>query len=106
MSKVGSKLIAAAKEARSIAQGNTKPCNLFVPADIDVKSIRRKTGLSQDDFAATFGFSVNQIRDWEQHRSRPLGGVRAYLILIQSRPEQMVEIVREVTRQNQGEVAA
>ena len=40
-------------------------------------------GASQDDFAAAFGFTINQIRDWEQGRARPLGGVRAYLLIIE-----------------------
>jgi putative transcriptional regulator len=53
------------------------------PPALDIAAIRAKTGLSQSDFAASFGFSINQICDWEQSRSRPLGGVRAYLMLIE-----------------------
>lgn len=93
MTNVGSRLIGAAKEARQIARGERQPAHIFIPADIDVKSIRRKTNMSQEDFAATFGFSINQIRDWEQQRSRPLGALRAYLMLIQSCPEQLAEML-------------
>ena len=106
MSKVGSRLIAAAKEARAIAKGERQPVDMFIPADIDVRAIRQRTKLSQEDFAATFGFTVNQIRDWEQHRSRPLGGVRAYLMLIQSRPEQLVKMLREAMKRIHDDKAA
>ena len=52
------------------------------PPALDIAAIRAKTGLSQSDFAASFGFTINQICD-EQSRSRPLGGARAYLMLIE-----------------------
>lgn len=82
MSKAGSRLLEAAKEAAAIARGDAKPAHTYIPSDINVKAIRQKLKLSQDDFAGQFGFTVNQIRDWEQGRSRPLGGVRMYLMLI------------------------
>jgi len=50
--------------------------------------------LSQDEFAAAFCFTINQIRDWEQRRTRPLGGLRAYLMLIQSDPEAVSKLLR------------
>jgi putative transcriptional regulator len=59
-------------------------------------AIRTKIGLSQDDFATAFGFTVNQIRDWEQGRSRPLGGVRAYLMIIDRDPNGVLNMLRAV----------
>lgn len=82
MSKTGKRLIAAATEAASIARGEKRAARLHIPVEIDVRLIRQKFKLSQEDFASEFGFSVTQIRDWEQRRSRPLGGVRAYIMLI------------------------
>ena len=82
MSKIGGRLISAAKEARSIARGELAPSSIFIPADIDVKAVRKVTKMSQKDFAASFGFTIDQIKNWEQHRTRPLGGVRAYLTRI------------------------
>jgi putative transcriptional regulator len=61
-----------------------------------VKSIRSKLALSQDEFAAVFGFTVNQIKDWEQGRSRPLGGVRAYLMIIDRDPKSVLAILRSL----------
>jgi putative transcriptional regulator len=94
MSKAGKRLLEAAREAVAIARGEKKPARIHVPADIDVKAIRAKIELSQDDFAYRFGFTINQIRDWEQGRARPLGGVRAYLMLIERDPDCVLKLLR------------
>ena len=62
-----------------------------------MKAVRKKTGLSQEKFAASYGFTMEQIRGWEQGRSRPLGGVRAYLVMIDS-DHQGVARILEATR--------
>ena len=81
-------------EVLAIARGEVKPARLHIPTEIDVKSVRTKLALSQEDFAAQFGFTVNQIKDWEQGRSRPLGGVRAYLIIIERDPKRVLALLR------------
>lgn len=80
--KAFDKIAAGLEEAAAIARGETKPARLHIPSELDVKAIRKKTGLAQDAFAAAFGFTIEQIRSWEQGRARPLGGVRAYLMMI------------------------
>jgi putative transcriptional regulator len=74
-------------EAREIARGNAAPLRLYVPPEIDVRDIRSKAALTQDGFASAFGFTVHQIRQWEQGRARPLGALRAYLMLIGRNPK-------------------
>jgi putative transcriptional regulator len=83
-------------EVLAIARGEAKPARLRIPAEIDVKAIRVKLALSQEEFAALFGFTVNQIKDWEQGRSRPLGGVRAYLMIIDREPKSVLTILRSL----------
>ncbi|KFI27756.1 DNA-binding protein [Haematobacter massiliensis] len=95
MTKVGERLLRAAREANEIAAGRSEPASLYVPADVDVKAIRTSLDLSQEDFATEFGFSIHQIRDWEQKRHRPLDGMRAYLIIIEQAPDRVREILRE-----------
>jgi putative transcriptional regulator len=89
MSKLGKRLIAAAKEARAIVRGEADPATyrIHVPVLVDVKSLRRRLGLSQDEFARRYGFTPARIRDWEQGRSKPDGAVRAYLIVIDREPD-------------------
>ena len=96
MSRAGRRLIEAAREAVAIARGERKPARAHIPSDINVKSIREKTKMPQEDFASRFGFSVNQIKDWEQGRSRPLGPLRVYLMLIDQDPKHMLEMIQTI----------
>lgn len=89
MSKLGKKLIAAAHEGIAIARGKAAPGSyrVHVPDEVDVRAMRRKLGLTQEEFAARYGFSLPRVRDWEQNRSSPDGAVRAYLKVIEREPE-------------------
>jgi putative transcriptional regulator len=97
MSKAGKRLIDAAREAVSIARGIRKPARLHIPTEIDVKAIRSKLALSQEAFAAAFGFTTNQIRDWEPGRTNPLGGNRAYP-MIKRDPQAVATLLRPPSR--------
>lgn len=94
-------------DALSFARGDVKAAKLHVPPEIDVRAIRAKAGMSQDAFASTFGFSVHQIRQWEQGRHRPIGPVRAYLLLIDSNPKKVAFMLRAASseRDNDAEAA-
>lgn len=96
--KAFDKIAAGLGEAVKIARGEAKPAKLHVPANIDVKAIRAKTGLSQTDFAYQFGFTTEQVKAWEQCRSRPLGGVRAYLMMIGHDHQAVVEIFERLRK--------
>ena len=89
MSKLGRRLIAAAREGRAIARGEADraTCRIHVPAEVDVRRIRRQLGLSQDEFAARFGLSVATVREWEQDRRKPEGAARVLLTVIEKDPE-------------------
>ncbi|MEC5291216.1 transcriptional regulator [Aurantimonas sp. C2-6-R+9] len=88
------------EEALSVAHGESSPYRLHVPSEVDVKAIRAKTRFSQKDFASTFGFGLDQLKQWEQGRSRPVQAHRAYLLLINAYPTQMVKALREVNMSN------
>jgi len=82
-------------EAIAVARGEAKPARFHVPEDIDVRVVRRKAAMSQEDFASAFGFTINQIRDWEQGRTRPTGGLRAYLTMIDAEPDKVRELLAD-----------
>jgi putative transcriptional regulator len=89
MSKLGKKLIAAAREGVAIARGEADPATyrVHVPAKIDVAKMRRNLRLTQAEFALRFGLTLTQVRDWEQQRSAPGGALRAYLKVIEKEPD-------------------
>ena len=57
------------------------------PAPDDVKAIRQRLGLSQEAFAARYGFSVETIRNYEQGHRRPTGPARVLLRVIAAEPD-------------------
>lgn len=58
-----------------------------VPDLVDVRAIRGKLGMSQAAFAACFGFSIKNVRNWEQGERQPQGPARAYLVVIDRNPQ-------------------
>jgi putative transcriptional regulator len=89
MSKLGKKLIAAANEGIAIARGEANPATyrVHVPAEVDVRAMRERLGMTQERFALRYGLTLARVRDWEQGRSSPDGAIRAYLRVIEREPE-------------------
>ena len=65
-----------------------------IPAEIDVRAIRGRLGLTQQEFAIRFGFSVNTLRHWEQGRRIPEAPTRAYLLVIDREPQAVEKALR------------
>jgi putative transcriptional regulator len=75
MSTLGKRLIKGAKEALAIARGEAdrSTYRVHVPAEVNVKSIRRRLKLTQDEFSRRFAIPQVTLRDWEQGRRHPEG---------------------------------
>jgi len=88
-SSVGSEIIAALLNAGDYAKGDkSKGCahRILVPVRINVKRVRRKLRMSQNDFAQQFGISAATLRNWEQGRRQPEGPARVLLTIIDREP--------------------
>lgn len=57
------------------------------PTPDDIRAIRKQRGLSQEAFAARYGFSVETIRNYEQGHRQPTGPTRVLLRVIAAEPE-------------------
>ena len=92
-SKLGKRLISAMKEVVDHVEGKVALSMRYVdvPEDVDVKTIRRKLGLSQAEFSRRYAVSPRSLQEWEQGRRRPEGAVRAYLTVIDRNPEAVEE---------------
>ena len=55
--------------------------------EIDVRAIRRATGMTQAEFAVTYEFSVRTVQEWERAAKKPSGPARTLLRAIKSDPE-------------------
>jgi putative transcriptional regulator len=84
------------EEALAYAQGavDTSRYGIHVPADMDVRAIRTKLNMTQEEFAGQFGFSINTLRHWEQGRRVPEGPTRAYLLVIDRNPTAVRKALR------------
>jgi putative transcriptional regulator len=89
MSSLGKRLIDSAKEARVIARGEMAPNNykIHVPRKVNVRAIRKRMRLTQEEFAARYRLTLARVRDWEQERSLPDVTARAYLTIIEREPK-------------------
>jgi putative transcriptional regulator len=67
-----------------------------VTAD-DIKALRQRLGLSQEEFARCFGFSVETIRNYEQGHRRPRGPIRVLLRIIATEPDAVIRALARDT---------
>ena len=96
MSKVGASILRGMKEAIAFAEGTADMSfyRVHIPPEIDVRAIRGRLGLTQQQFAVRFGFNINTLRHWEQGRRIPEGPTRAYLLVIDREPEAVQKALR------------
>lgn len=87
--KIAARLERSLQQALAYARGeaDVSKYRVHVPHQIDVRAIRAKLGMTQEQFAAEFGFSVNTLRHWEQGKRQPEGPTRAYLLVIDRAPK-------------------
>ena len=57
------------------------------PDEVDVAAIRANLGLSQQEFADAYGFSVYAVRKWEQWVRTPEKGTRVFLMMLRDMPQ-------------------
>jgi putative transcriptional regulator len=84
------------EQALAFTQGRAKKGTyvVHIPAEIDIKAIRGRLGMTQKEFAKCFDFNINTLRHWEQGRRVPDGTARAYLRVIDREPEAVRKALR------------
>ena len=96
MTSVADSIKRGLREAIAYADGTAdrNSFGVYIPSAVDVKSIRAHLGMSQQEFAGRFGFSVNTLRHWEQGKRYPEGPARSYLKVIDKDPEAVMRALR------------
>jgi putative transcriptional regulator len=54
--------------------------------DVDVKAIRQRLGLTQEQFALHYGLELDAVRNWEHGRRKPDTAAQSYLRAISNDP--------------------
>lgn len=81
------------EEAVAHAKGEKAGVRVFTPEEVDVKKVREKTGLTQEQFAATFGISLGTLRHWERGDRKPHGPALVLLNALSKEPETLLRIL-------------
>ena len=71
---------------------------VHVPETVDVKAIRRATGLSQARSTERSGFDLASIRNWEQGRRSPEGPALVLLMVIKHNPQAGLDVLAVLSR--------
>lgn len=100
--KINVEKVAAAIEAdageslaelrRALTEAKAGLGRVTTPDQILVRQARKKSGLTQAAFAQRISTPVATLRDWEQGRFSPPGGVLCLLRLIVKHPELSQEL--------------
>jgi putative transcriptional regulator len=73
--------------------GRAGQLRLHVPPQVDVKAVRERTGLTQEQFAATFAISLGALRHWERGDRKPRGTALVLLNVIAREPQAVLRAV-------------
>lgn len=78
------------QEALAHANGEESTVRLHRPRVVDVKAVRAKTGMTQEQFSARFGFSTATLRHWERGDRTPRGPALVLLNVIEHNPQAVI----------------
>ena len=81
------------EEAVAHRKGEKTGVRLFTPEEVNVKKVREKTGLTQEQFAATFGISLGTLRHWERGDRKPHGPALVLLNAVAKEPATFLRIL-------------
>ena len=78
-------------EVDAFLAGEKTGYKVSVPAEVDVKVIRKRLNMTQSRFSDTFGFSLDAVKHWEGGRRTPESSARAFLTVIARNPNAVIE---------------
>ncbi|TXR53120.1 NadS family protein [Reinekea thalattae] len=73
-------------EAIEFSEGKPNQAVVHEFSPVDVKNIRAKIGMSQNEFASAFGISVSTLRHWERGDRTPQGPALVLLNVVAKEP--------------------
>lgn len=81
------KLVESVKQMGSIMKGDDIPHRRTVLGAVDVKGLRERLGLTQNQFSGMIGVSIKTLQNWEQGRREPEGPAKALLRVVEKEPQ-------------------
>jgi putative transcriptional regulator len=96
--KAFNNIMAGLQDALAYAKGDESAAARVVHVAVkaaDIKTARKKIGLSRDAFARIFGLSAATLRKWENGERQPTGAARVLLTIISREPEAALRAIRQ-----------
>lgn len=84
-------LLNSVREGGKILRGEKQPSRTFHYTPIDVKKVREKIGLSQNQFSILIKVSIKTLQNWEQGRRNPRGPALALLMILKNDPRHAIK---------------
>lgn len=81
-------------EALEFSKGKKGKAIVHEFSPVDVKNIRAKIGMSQNEFASAFGISVSTLRHWERGDRTPNGPALVLLNVVSKEPNAVLKALR------------
>jgi putative transcriptional regulator len=81
------KLVESVKQMGSIMRGENIPHRRTVLTTVDVKALRERLSLTQNQFSSMIGVSIKTLQNWEQGRREPEGPAKALLRVVEKEPQ-------------------
>jgi putative transcriptional regulator len=106
MSKLFEEMGQGTAEARAYMEGERKGFKVTLPAEVDVKAIRKRLSMTQARFSDTFGFSLDAVKHWEGGRRTPESSARAFLTVIARNPNAVISALHQPAVTNTTEAFA
>lgn len=84
-------IMRGANEALQHVEGSAvKGMVVHVPNHVDVRSIRKHTGMTQIEFSHTFGFALSTLKKWETQNREPEASAKVLLRTIAQYPDVVI----------------
>ncbi len=81
-------------EAIDYARGNKANARVTnINFDVDVKKVRTQMGMTQKDFALSFGINLGTLRHWERGDRKPKGPALVLLNLVERDPQIVLKLL-------------
>jgi putative transcriptional regulator len=61
---------------------------------VNVRALRDRLGLTQEEFARRYRFPLRSVQEWEQGRKLPAAGTMTLLLAISRRPKALADALR------------
>jgi putative transcriptional regulator len=90
MTTVLEDMMSGLNEVDEFLAGQNAGYKVSVPAEVDVKAIRKRLNMTQSRFSDTFGFSLDAVKHWEGGRRTPESSARVLLTVIARNPHAVI----------------